>query len=59
MHIHRSKSVLSERPFFGCVNPENCNESAHGWASQISTCECGAKRTNNYNQTHVEFGVWA
>ncbi|MFA5412892.1 MAG: hypothetical protein WC350_06115 [Candidatus Micrarchaeia archaeon] len=58
-HLHAPVSSKTiERPFTGCLCPDQCNPSAHGGFSVVETCRCGFVRASNVNQKHVESGRW-
>ena len=55
---HRHRTVSSTiSGFSGPVAwPEN--RAAHGCIRRVDTCRCGAKRSTNINQQHIEKGEW-
>ena len=55
---HRPRETRGPFPFNGSINSAKENPSAHGWAYEIETCRCGAKRKANFNGPHREVGPW-
>lgn len=56
---HRADRV-EIRPFSGSVAASAVDErpSAHGNIRRVELCDCGASRSTNVNQHHIERGVW-
>ena len=54
---HSSIRETGTSGFQHCVNPRNCNPSAHGYITIKERCyRCGATRMTNENGRHVEKG---
>ena len=58
-HKHRAiKGKTRTTCFFGCVGGDRCNPAAHGNATYVDHCKCGARREWNVNGSHDERGAW-
>ncbi len=60
-HQHRPTPDVDVVEFNACVAPDNCNPSAHGWATLIEPCAkaaCVHERRTNFNQSFRERGRW-
>jgi len=59
-HHHRAIPAISrDYGFTGPVGgPGRENRAAHGGVCQVDRCACGAERSTNINQCHVERGQW-
>ena len=56
-HPHAKR--MEPLPFFNCVAPHDCNESAHGNIVVVEWCpDCGQERRDAVNGRHVEAGGW-
>lgn len=59
---HANTTFGADRSFSGSVSVHPFtveNQSAHGCITYPQTCsDCGATRSLNQNQHHVEYGVW-
>jgi len=54
---HRAESTRVSG-FTGPVSRDE-NRAAHGNICETETCRCGAERSTNINQHHVERGIWS
>lgn len=58
-HLH--STVIGERGYNGSVatHADHENRAAHGWLTfRVQCSACGARRSENHNGAHVEYGPW-
>lgn len=58
---HSAEQTSPSRPYMGGVAVHQItaeNRAAHGNITYTETCRCGATRSVNQNQRHLEFSPW-